>query len=475
MTPQDDHKKKINAIALQIKNYNKNPSSKKLRFFHGGTNSTREQNMEHYYAIDISGLGKVLEVNTTEQYALVEPNVPMDRLVKATLPYGLIPPVVMEFPGITVGGAINGATIEASSYKYGQFNDNCLAYELLLGNGDVVWATEKENKDLFYGISGSYGSLALITAIKVKLIPCAMYIRTVFSCTTSYQHAVDTLTQDIKESSADFLDAILFSKESGVIIKGYFHHTKDKRVRTFSKASNRWFYEEVKRVAKRGKGKEVLIPIYDFLFRYNRGAFWMGEYTFSYLHLPSNRFTKTLLNPFMNTRKLYDGLHALNISQNYFIQDFYCPLEKTLQFLKKSEKDLSIFPLWLCPIKPTQTLQKLSPSYIPASMLIDIGIWGQSKKYVSNIFDLNKKFEVYAKELSARKMLYAHAYYSEDEFWSIYDKKWYDLLRRKYHAEKIFPSVWKKTHVENKKYKVHFLRGVIQLMKESYKGKNLNA
>lgn len=475
MTLQEIHQSKMNKLAQQMKQYSQHPSSKKLRFFHGSTNSTREQNIKDYYSIDISNLGDVLEVNTTEKYALVEPNVSMDKLVQATLAYGLIPPVVMEFPGITVGGAINGATIEASSYKYGQFNDNCLAYELLLGNGDIVWATEKENKDLFYGISGSYGTLGLITAVKVKLIPSAPLIRTVFSCTTSYQDTVDTLAQDIKESTADFLDAILFSKDSGVVIKGYFHHRKDKRVQRFSKASNRWFYEEVKKVSKRGKDKELLIPIYDFLFRYNRGAFWMGEYTFSYLHLPSNRITKTLLNPFMNTRKLYDGLHALNISQNYFIQDFYCPIEKTLEFLKKSENDLSIFPLWLCPIKPTKTLQKLSPSFIPTSMLIDIGIWGQSKKYISNTVGLNKKFETYAKELSARKMLYAHTYYSEDEFWNIYDKKWYEILRKKYHAERIFPSVWEKTHVENKKYKVHFWPGVMKLIKESYKGKNLNA
>ena len=44
--------------------------------------------------------------------ALVEPNVPMDRLVAATLQCGLIPPVVMEFPAITVGGGFTGTAGE---------------------------------------------------------------------------------------------------------------------------------------------------------------------------------------------------------------------------------------------------------------------------------------------------------------------------------------------------------------------------
>ena len=47
--------------------------------------------------VDTSRLNRVLYVNTDpeDSYALVQPNVPMDRLVEATLEYGLVPPVVM--------------------------------------------------------------------------------------------------------------------------------------------------------------------------------------------------------------------------------------------------------------------------------------------------------------------------------------------------------------------------------------------
>src|SRR5207248_4707989 len=67
--------------------------------------------------IYISNFNDVLEVNTEDMYALVEPSVSMDRLVKATLEYGLLPPVVMEFPGITAGGAVNGAKIGRASCR----------------------------------------------------------------------------------------------------------------------------------------------------------------------------------------------------------------------------------------------------------------------------------------------------------------------------------------------------------------------
>lgn len=476
MKTNEEHKIIVKKISSKIEDYLTSHKEKKLRFYHGGTNSTRDQSADkEYYFIDISKLNDVLEVNTENKYALVEPNVSMEKLAKTTLEYDLLPPVVMEFPGITAGGAVNGATLEASSYKYGQFNDNCIEYEIVLGSGEVINATEKEYADLFYGISGSYGSLGLITLIKVKLRKTAPYVRTVFSLSGDYKQTVKELRIEIEKKEADYIDSVVFDSKHGVVITGYFHNEVDEKVETFSRASDEWFYERAKKVSKDQKEFEELIPIFDFLFRYNRGAYWMGEYAFPILHIPDNRLTKTILNPFMNTRKMYDGMHALNISQNYFIQDFYCPLEKTVEVMQESEDKLGIFPLWLCPMKPTDTPQKLSPSYIKSDFLIDIGIWGQSKKYLKDPIRLNKDFEEFARSTNSRKMLYAHAYYSEEDFWKIYDKDWYEKLRKKYHASEIFPDVWQKTHVKNKKYKVHFWKGVFQMMKESLMGTHLNS
>jgi FAD/FMN-containing dehydrogenase len=67
--------------------------------------------------VDISILSNVLQVDAENYVALVEPNVPMDRLVEATLAHGLVPPVVMEFPGITAGGGFSGTSGESSSFR----------------------------------------------------------------------------------------------------------------------------------------------------------------------------------------------------------------------------------------------------------------------------------------------------------------------------------------------------------------------
>src|SRR4051812_39021058 len=101
--------------------------------------------------VDTSGLSNVLKVDTESRTALVEPNVPMDSLVEATLKHGLIPPVVMEFPGITVGGGFAGTAGESSSFKYGFFDRIINWIEIVLANGEIVKASSTERPDLFYG------------------------------------------------------------------------------------------------------------------------------------------------------------------------------------------------------------------------------------------------------------------------------------------------------------------------------------
>jgi len=58
----------------------------------------------------------------------------MDKLVNATLPFRLIPPVVPEFPGIIVGGAYAGTAGESSSFKHGLFDATVERIEISLSH-----------------------------------------------------------------------------------------------------------------------------------------------------------------------------------------------------------------------------------------------------------------------------------------------------------------------------------------------------
>lgn len=465
MELQEQHSQRVFRIAEQVKKFYK--QKKKVRIYHGSTNSTRTQKFQKDAIVDTSGLNHIISVNVKDNYVVVEPNVPMDQLVQVTLKFGLIPQVVMEFPGITVGGGIQGGAGESSSFKYGGFHHTCLEYEIVLGDGRIIIASPKKNADLYWGTACSYGSLGIITQARVKLIPAKKYVHLTYHTVSSFKESIKKLEEAVK-TEVDFIDGILFSKEKGTIMTGKFSEDKNLPKVTFKKATDDWFYTHAEHITNVFDSWQELIPLEDYLFRYNRGAFWVGEYAFQKLKLPFNRITRFLLNPLMHTRTLYRFLQAINISQRQIVQDLCLPKETTLQFLDFIAETIQIYPLWLLPGQLASKEDKLSPGYLKTSLGIDVGVWGKVGGSSEEIIALNRKIEKKLKELGGRKVLYAHQYYPKEEFWEIYDKDWYIHLREKYQADRIFPDVYEKTHVKEI-YTFSIVKGLLDVIKSPFK------
>lgn len=438
---------------------------KKVRIYHGSTNSTRAQKFKEGEIIDVSQLNRVIDINTKDQYALVEPNVAMDALVDATLKYNLIPPVVMEFPGITVGGGIQGGAVESSSFRQGAFHETCEEYEIILGNGDVISVSPDNARDLFYGTACSYGSLGIITRIKLRLHPAKKFVHLGYYRVESFEEAVELVDRKSKEK-VDFIDGIMFRKNLGVIMVGELTNGGRLPIKTFHRARDEWFYLHAQRVAQVYHKWEELIPLRDYLFRYDRGAFWVGQYLFRRFRIPFNHVTRVLLNWMTDTRTLYGGLHAGNISQYFILQDINLLKDRVKPFLDWTDKKFHIYPLWLCPLKPGQD-DKLCPACLDTDLVINVGIWGKIPPN-SNFLKANRELEEAARNLGGRKMLYAHAYYSKADFWRIYDSDWYQSLRSRYNAAQVFPDLYHKVHV-SEKYKASISNGLFNFLKYSAK------
>ncbi len=106
-----EHQNKVILVQRQVAQAFKD--NQKIKIKHGSTNSTRPQNISGLKVIDVSNLNSVIEVNTQQGYVVVEPNVPMDTLADSSMKKGYIAPIITEFPGITVGGAVMGGAGES--------------------------------------------------------------------------------------------------------------------------------------------------------------------------------------------------------------------------------------------------------------------------------------------------------------------------------------------------------------------------
>ncbi len=452
------HRQAVAAISAQVADF----YARRIPFkvYHGSTNSTRVLTFDKHSMIDVSGLGRVIKINKRAMTAIVEPNVPMDKLVQATLRQGLLPPVVMEFPGITVGGGLQGGAGESSSFKYGTFNRTLNWYELVLGNGECLRVSPREHSDLYWGGAGAYGSLGVVTAAEIQLIPAKQFVDLEYLPVKSFAEAVETTNHATAKRSEpyDFIDGIIFSPTNGVVMCGRLTDAPSAPPQTFSHARDPWFYLHAQQLCSDRKPHKISIPVQEYLFRYDRGAFWTGEYAFKRLKTPFNAFTRWLLDPLLHTRRMYDALQASGVSQEFVIQDLAIPAERTVQFLQYVDKTFGSYPLWLCPLAPESKSPLLSNN-LKAKKIINVGVWAFYNRSYDDVVSVNRDLEKKVRTLGGKKWLYAYAYYTKKEFWQLYDRTWYDALRAAYHAENL-PTVYDK--VRSKQHaNVSAKRGVL--------------
>jgi hypothetical protein len=73
---------------------------------------------------------------------------------------------------------------------------------------------------------------------------------------------------------------------------------------------------------------------------------------------------------------------------------------------------------------------------------------------------INKGIESKVLALGGKKWSYAHSFFTEKQFWSMYDKKLYDALRKKYHATSL-PTLYEKLSTK-KRYPIEKKKAVLR-------------
>jgi delta24-sterol reductase len=450
------HAESVRTLQAQVSDY----YSRKVpyRVYHGSTNSTRILTFKRNEMIDTSKLNRVLSVDTNRKVAVVEPNVSMDKLVNATLKFGLIPTVVPEFPGITIGGAIQGAGAETSSHKYGCVSQTINWMEYILGDGSVIKTSRTEHADLFYGSAGSCGSLGLITAAEVNLIQAPKYVHVTHYQIKSFAEGIN-LMKKYALQECDFIEWIMFRKDHGTIVVGTMSDEVRGKIRRFSRPQDQWYYLYLKQIADAGTSITDSVPIKDYLFRFNRGAYWAAELAFKQSGVPFNALTRFILDPWLRTRKLYQALQASAASQSYMCQDLVLPEETVIPFLEFIDREFAMYPIGGCPIMP-EARSPLQCNGIESKIVFNIGVYGLRVEPYEEFVKATRLIEAETRKFGGKKWLYAHNYYSESEFWKIYDKKWYFQLRNRYKAETL-PGIYDRTRVKEH-FKISKKRGAIK-------------
>jgi glycolate oxidase len=126
--------------------------------------------------VSFERMNHILEIDTDNHVAVVEPGVTLADLDAALLPHRLVYPV---FPGelsASLGGNVATNAGGMRAVKYGVTRHHVLGIEAVLGTGEVIRSGGKFVKstsgyDLTQLVTGSEGTLALVTQATLRLHP----------------------------------------------------------------------------------------------------------------------------------------------------------------------------------------------------------------------------------------------------------------------------------------------------------------
>ena len=453
-TAMEHHASEVSRISARLAHFHSTLSP--FRVYHGSTNSTRPSTKTRANTVDTSPLNRVLSVDVSSKIASVEPNVGMGLLARETLKHGLIPPVVMEFPGITAGGGFSGTSGESSSYKHGVFEATVEWAEIVLADGEVARVSRESKPDLFWGAQSAFGTLGVVTLLGIRLVPAGQYVRLEYHLATDFAAVVETVRAQTRREENDFVDGIVYARDRSVICAGRMIDALPAGQKTvrFTRRHDTWFYvraeKHSKALAKSNSPEPAVdyVPLLDYFFRYDRGAFWTARYAFKYFITPFNRVTRTVLDPFLYTRVMYAATHYSGLADFYLTQDVSVPMDRAEEFAGWLDDTYGIYPLWLCPLRVAREEGAQHGIHgrfcVPdAPEVLNFGVWGPLSFNREEAVEGNRRLEKKVAELGGMKCLYAQTCYTEDEFWGVYDRESYDALREKYGAAHL-PSVYDK-------------------------------
>lgn len=427
--------------------YDAIPAGAPVRLAKRTSNLFRQRADSTVPGLDVVDFDGVLDVDPVSRTAEVQGMTTYEHLVEATLPHGLMPLCVPQLKTITLGGAVTGLGIESTSFAWGLPHESVIEMDVLTGDGQIHTVSGRDDdphRDLYYGFPNSYGTLGYALRLKIELEPVKPFVRlrhipflTAQAMAEAMAHIVET--HEWAGESVDFLDGTVFSSSEQYLTLGRM--TDDAGGQQPSDYTGMdIYYRSIQRK------REDLLTIHDYIWRWDTDWFWCSR---------AFGTQKPLIRRFWPKGKLRSDVYwklikwdrrtkfstkAARIrrrpAREEVVQDIEVPIDRLADFLDFFHREVGIEPIWVCPLRQRDPAARW-PLYEfdPQVTYVNVGFW--STVPLPPGVDpaegrVNRRIEATVTELEGRKSLYSSAYYSPEEFWSIYGGGDYQRLKGVY-------------------------------------------
>lgn len=383
--------------------------------------------------LDVHDFDHVLAVDAAAGWVDAEGMVPYDALTDACLAHGVMPAVVPQLKSITLGGAVAGVGIEATSFRHGLVHETVLELDVLTGDGSVVKARpDNEHADLFFGFPNSYGTLGYALRVRVRTLPVKPYVAVEHRRFADAAKFFDALAAACA-GGADFVDAVAFDARTFVLNAARF-------VETAPFASD-YTYERIYYRSLLERELDYLTAR-DYVWRWDTDWFWCSKNVgaqhpwlrplFGRERLNSRTYTKLMrLNSRLGLMRAFDRFSGWQ--RESVIQDVDIPLERAPEFLDFYLRAIGILPVWLCPIGATAAADGFPLFPRRRALYVNFGFWDVKRTREPHpLGHFNRLIERKVAELGGIKSLYSDSFYTREEFDAAFGGDAYAKLKARY-------------------------------------------
>ncbi|NYF98368.1 FAD-binding oxidoreductase [Janibacter cremeus] len=444
------------AVDRLVRSHEAIPHGSPVRLAKKTSNLFRPRSGTDAPGLDVSGLTGVIEVDADHRIAQVQGMCTYEDLVAATLPHGLIPLVVPQLRTITLGGAVTGLGIEATSFRNGLPHESVLEMDVLTGSGEVVTATpDGEHADLFAAFPNSYGSLGYATRLQIELEPvrsrvALRHLR--FDDAAALVEAVEAIIAAGEHEGirVDALDGVAFSPQELYLTLGTW---TDEAGPTSDYTGQQIYYRSLQ------ERTTDLLTTHDYLWRWDTDWFWCSgafgvQKPWVRRAWPRRWRRSDVYHKIIGLDRRFDVVDRLDARagrplRERVIQDVEVTLDRLPEFLEWFDEEVGMRPVWLCPLRLRQVDGRVRtwPTYpLRAGVTyVNVGFWGTVP-----VGDdapngpLNRAIEARVHELGGHKSLYSEAYYEREVFDRLYDGANLTRVRQHYDPDGRLTGLYEK-------------------------------
>ncbi len=383
--------------------------------------------------LDVREFDHLLAVDARAGWVDAEGMVPYDALVAACLAAGVMPAVVPQLKSITLGGAVAGVGVEATSFRHGLVHETVSELEVLTGAGELVTSRpDNEHADLFHGLANSYGTLGYALRVRAATLPVKHHVAVVHERFGDAAGFFAALAQACA-SDADFVDGVVFDAGTLVLSTARF---VDAAPYVSDYTFERIYYRSLLE-------RELdYLTAHDYLWRWDTDWFWCSKNLgaqrpllrrlYGRERLNSRTYTRLMrLNSRFGLTRTLDRLSGWH--RESVIQDVDIPIEGAPAFLAFLLREIGILPVWICPIGATPQASRFPLFPRRAALYVNFGFWDVVRRREAHPpGHFNRLLEREVARLGGIKSLYSDSYYAADEFRAAYGGEAYQRLKARY-------------------------------------------